>query len=361
MADMDNYAVATAIRGAEFEGFLAGTLYDQGWSVVTRALDIESLISFIDSNPAAVSLLLISTDIEGLTPQRVDEINARGIKFFIFAATASAIDQFPEAVSQPTTALELLGLIRGSLRKPMIRSAQVQNLRARIFAFATPSSSTGCTTLTLNMGAELAQLGHKVLIVDAHAYFPAIASRLGVRGLNSSLEFCNISPHLWAFEVSQSDIAQSISALDRARAEFDFILVDHGAIKDFPALLTGRRWCSEALIWSTTHADELWILSKADSLAIERLKSLTSELARNTIKPQLSFIHIQAAQPKRSKSGDNLFLNLVTPLRPQRVIHLPWDTRAILAAEDERTTLFDSNDRGILRKSIAHLAGELVS
>jgi hypothetical protein len=243
----------------------------------------------------------------------------------------------------------------------MIRSAQVQNLRARIFAFGTPSSSTGCTTLTLNMGAELAQLGHKVLIVDAHAYFPAIASRLGLRGLKSSLEFCNISPHLWAFEVSQSDIAQSISALDRARAEFDFILIDNGAIKDFPALLTGRRWYSEALIWSTTHADELWILSKADSLAIERLKSLTSELARNTIKPQLSFIHIQAAQPKRSKSGENLFLNLVTPLRPQRVIHLPWDTRAILAAEDERTTLFDSNERGILRKSIAHLAGELVS
>jgi hypothetical protein len=211
------------------------------------------------------------------------------------------------------------------------------------------------------MAAELAHLGHKVLIVDAHPHFPAVAMRLGVRGLNSSIEFCNISTHLWALEVTQSEISNALIALDRARAEFDYILIDHGTIKDFPAILTGRRWCSEVIIWTTTHADELWILSKSDPLSMERLKLLTTELARNSIKPQLSFIQIQQGISKRGKTTDETFLQLITPLRPSRVLHYPWDPRGALAAEDERTTLLESNERGILRKSIAHLAGELVS
>jgi hypothetical protein len=361
MGEGEHNSVATAIRSAEFEGFLAGTLFNQGWSVTLRALDIDSLLSYIDSNPAALSLLLISTDVEGLTPDSMREIEKRGIKYFLFVATQSAIEQYPESVTQPTTALELLGLIRGSLRTPMIRTAQREKARAKTIALATSSSSVGCTTLTINLAAELAHMGHKVLIVDAHAYFPAVAMRLGVRGLNSSVEFCNISAQFWALEVTQSEISTSITALDRARSEFDYMLIDHGSIRDFPAILTGRRWCSEALIWTTTHADELWILSKSDQLSIERLKLLTTELARNSIKPQLSFIQVQQGLSKRGKTADELFLQLVTPLRPARVLQYPWDSRGVLAAEDERTTLLESNERGILRKSIAHLAGELVS
>ena len=66
MGEGEHNSVATAIRSAEFEGFLAGTLFNQGWSVTLRALDIDSLLSYIDSNPTALSLLLISTDVEGI-------------------------------------------------------------------------------------------------------------------------------------------------------------------------------------------------------------------------------------------------------------------------------------------------------
>jgi hypothetical protein len=94
---------------------------------------------------------------------------------------------------------------------------------------------------------------------------------------------------------------------------------------------------------------------------MERLKLLTTELSRNSIKPQLSFVQIQQGISRRGKTTDEPFLQLITPLRPSRVLHYPWDPRGALAAEDERTTLLESNERGILRKSIAHLAGELVS
>lgn len=360
MGENENNYVATAIRGAEFEGFVAGTLFSQGWSVTYRALDIQSLLTHLDGMTHAISLLLISTDVDGLTPESLKEIRSRGIKFFLFSATASATELYPESVQQPTTSLELLGLIRGSLRSPMIRGARTEKIRARTIAIASPSHSSGCTTLTINLGAELAQLGNKVLIVDAHAHFPAFAIRLGERGLNASTELRNISTQLWALEVTQSESNNAISALERARFDFDFILIDQGAIIDFPAILTGRRWCSESFIWVSTFADDLWIMSKSDVVAMERLKHLTAELARNSIKPELTFIHTCSGVNKRNKLDMDSFLQIVTPLRPARVLQYPWDPRSVLAAEDDRSSLFESNERGILRKSIAHIAGELV-
>jgi hypothetical protein len=359
MGEHENNSVATAIRGAEFEGFIAGTLFSQGWNVTYRALDIQSLFSHLDGAAQPISLLLISTDVEGLTLESLGEIQRRGIKYFLFASTGSASDLYPESVAQPTSSLELLGLIRGSLRAPMIRGVRTEKIRSRTIAITSPSPTSGVTTLTINLGAELAQLGQKVLIVDAHAFFPAFATRLGERGLNSSSEFRNISPQLWALEITQTDVSSAISALERARYEFDFVLVDQGTIKDFPRILTGRRWCSEIFNWVATFADELWIMSKSDAVASERLKNLVAELARNSIKPQLSFIQTLSSSSKRRKIDSDSFLHTVTPIRPTRVLQYPWDPRSVQAAEDELSTLFESNERGVLRKSIAHIAGEL--
>lgn len=361
MGEFENNAVVTAIRSAEFEGFVAGTLFSQGWNVTHRALDIQSLLTYLETAPRSISLLLISTDVDGLTADSLQEISRTGIKYFLFAATAAGSENFPASVAQPVTELELLGLIRGSLRSPMIRGNQKEKVRAQTIAIASPSSAAGCTTLTVNLGAELAELGKKVLIVDAHAYFPAFALRLGERGLSDSTEFRSISPQLWAFEVTQSEIGGAIAALERARFEFDFILIDQGTLKDFPAVLTGRRWCSEIFIWISSYADELWLMSKTDVLSIERLRMLSSELARNTMKPEISFIQSLSGLPKRAKSESDAFLQIVTPLRPTRILQYPWDSRSLVVAEDQRSTLIESNERGILRKSIALIAGELAS
>ena len=113
MGESEHNSVATAIRSAEFEGFLAGTLFNQGWSVTLRALDIDSLLSYIDSNPTALSLLLISTDVEGLTPESIREIEKRGIKYFLFAATQSASELYPESVTQPPQHLNFWDLLEG--------------------------------------------------------------------------------------------------------------------------------------------------------------------------------------------------------------------------------------------------------
>lgn len=361
MAETLSNSVVTAIRDADFEGFIAETLFNQGWNVTFRALDIASLLTKLETTSTPISLLLISTDVEGLTPETLEQISAKGVRFFLFGSTHLTSEQFPEAISQPATSLELLGLIRGSLRTPMVRAGHKEKFRAKTIAIASPIPASGCTTLAINLGAELAQLGKKILIVDAHPYFPTFAIRLGERGINNSMELRNISNQFWALEITPGDISGALSALEKARFEFDFIIIDTGLIRDFPAILTGRRWCGEVFIWVTAFADELLVMCKTDLVSMERVKKFTAELSRNPIKPAISFVKYSSGATKKSKIESDQFLQCVTPLHPARVLDYPWDFRNVVAAEEERSTLFDNNERGILRKSIRHLAGELVS
>jgi Flp pilus assembly CpaE family ATPase len=54
-------------------------------------------------------------------------------------------------------------------------------------------------------------------------------------------------------------------------------------------------------------------------------------------------------------------LNCATALKPIRIRSIAKDSRAIMAAEDEHATLVETNERSNVRKSIAHLARELIS
>ena len=59
--------VITAIANPEAEGFVAGTLYAQGWNVVFRAIDWVSLETYIRTNAelSKNALLIFATDLPG--------------------------------------------------------------------------------------------------------------------------------------------------------------------------------------------------------------------------------------------------------------------------------------------------------
>lgn len=50
MAEIELPVIITAIANSDLEGFVAGTLYSQGWSVIYRALDAQALTDFIKNN-----------------------------------------------------------------------------------------------------------------------------------------------------------------------------------------------------------------------------------------------------------------------------------------------------------------------
>ena len=79
MSELEMPTVITAISSSETEGFIAGTLFAQGWSVVFRAIDWDSLERFIKTNQemARGALLIFASDLPGISKEKVDSIASK--------------------------------------------------------------------------------------------------------------------------------------------------------------------------------------------------------------------------------------------------------------------------------------------
>ena len=112
----------TGIRDPEREGFLASTLFSQGWNITLRALDFDAISQLCTAAAPEKATIILATDLEGLTPASIAELKSRGYPVFLFAPKDSAPTSFTEVQEFPTSALELISLMRGSLRAPLIRA-----------------------------------------------------------------------------------------------------------------------------------------------------------------------------------------------------------------------------------------------
>lgn len=361
MAEVLNSAI-TGIRDPEREGFIASTLFSQGWNITLRALNFDEIWNLCSADAHERATVILATDLEGLTPTSLAELKSRGYPVFLFSSTDSVPASFLGAQEFPATALELISMMRGSLRAPMIRTqSQSAPIRARTIAIAASASSSGCTLTAINLATELSVMGKRTLLVDAHAQAPAISSLLGQRGLRASARHPQISENLWGMEISQAHLESDMGQLHIARSEYDFIVIDLGVLRNIAAQLTGKRWESEAFIWSSTFADELWLLSKSDQLSLERLREVLRELAQNSIKPEIVCVQSMRTPGKKNSPLDQSFAQSTNAIKPARLISLPIDARNVTRAESERSSLFEVNERSHLRRTITEIAGQLIS
>ncbi len=361
MAKSEHATAVTAIHGSDFESFAASTLFSQGWNVLHRALDWTSLHEFLQGLETPPDVLLISTDLEGIDLQSRGNLAAGGMRVFIFRKRAEDMRRFPDSFAEPTVALELIAMIRGSMRRPMLRVSEpiTEATRAHILAIAGAHAGAGCTSLSINIATELSLLANKVLVIDGNSFAPAIAILLGQQGLNSAKSFQKIANNLWALEVTQENIGESIALMDAAKLEFDYIVIDAGVITELAQVLRGQRWTGEILLWVTSHAQELWIISKSNRVGVERVRKISQALSQNSIKPAISFVQAMSAQGKKGTIHDQAFLATAGTNTPKNILHYPADARSIAMAENEQASLYESNERSLLRKSIASLAGEV--
>lgn len=345
----------TGIKDAEHEGFIAGTLYSQGWNITLRALDCDDIIQALTHVRDQKPILLLATDLDGLTVARVAEFRAQGFTVFLFSSQPH-LAEYSGCIAFPSTALDVVAMIRGSLRAPLIRPAQNSMIKtARTIAFASASHGSGCTLIASNIAVELSLLGHKVLLVDAHAQFPAVAQSLGQRGLKDG--FTSISENLWGYEITQDTLAADITHLYEAQAQYQFIIIDLGTIRNFAASLTSRRWENETLIWACQSADRLIFVTKDDRISLERLRQVLRECAPNSIKPKISFIHNLRAPGKKKSDSDESLLQSITPIAADSVMQIVKDSRSAERAERDCTSLYEANDKSALRRAIAEIAG----
>jgi Mrp family chromosome partitioning ATPase len=365
MSELELPTVITAIASSETESFVAGTLFTQGWSVIFRAIDWDTLERFVNGNQEIVqgALLLFASDLPGISRNKVDDLS-RKFRQTIGFSIGQQSDDFLDLHEVPESHTDLVSLVRGFVRAPLLRgsnSPQRSLRKARVIAVGSAGSYTGCTMLSMNLAMELSILEKSTLLIEGNYRAPSIAAYLAMRNINSDSEWKNIAPNLALVETDQEHAGKIDEFMDRAAREFEYIVIDLGSISGLSNRLTDRRWTSTMTTWCCDQADELMIVSRADQLGAHRLNQVIELLQSTSVRASLSFVMNMKSPGKRGENELAKFLTSTTALKPIRVRSISKDSRAIAAAEDEHATLVEINVRSNVRKSIAELARELES
>lgn len=366
MSELEMPVVITAIASAEAEGFIAGTLFAQGWSIIFRAIDWDSLECFIHSNQevARGALLLFASDLPGISNTKVDAIASKISQSIGFSVGQQLSSEFTQLHELPKATTDLVTLVRGFVRAPLLHglsTPQRADRKAHVVALGSAGSYTGCTMVAINLAMELSILEKSTLLIEGNYRAPSIANFLAMRNISSDSEWKSIAPHLSLAEITQDHASEIVEFMLRAAEEFEYIIIDLGSISGLSNRLTDRRWTSTMTTWCCDQADELMIISRADQLGAYRLAQVVELLKNTSLCASLSFILNMKSPGKRGENEEAKFLTCTTPLKPIRVRSIQKDSRAVVAAEDERATLVEINVRSNARKSIADLARELKS
>ena len=366
MSDLELPTVITAIANAQTEGFVAGTLFAQGWSVLFRAIDVESLEIYLKNNPESArgSILIFAPDLSGINFERLNAISPLVKQVVGFSSNPEKDSGLGEIHLVPSTATDLVSLVRGFIRAPMLRQStqlSLQGRRAQVLAIGSAGSNTGCTTLAINLAMELSVLEKQTLLIDANYRAPSIATLLAVRNVQSEKGWRNIAPSFSVAEISQEQAVSIDTFMDQALQSFDHIIIDLGSISGLSNRLTDRRWTSTMTTWSCDQGDELMVVARPDLLGLHRLEQVASLIEMTSIRSALSFTLNMRSQGRKGSDEEAKFLSITTQLRPLNLRVIARDSRAISAAEAQKATLIEVNDRSALRKSIAKIASEKAS
>ena len=351
--------VITAIKDPEFEAMVAGALFSHGWSVIFRALDVNSLQNYLTTTTESKPLFIYSSDFSDLDSKLLASFSPyldRAIGFL-------ASDQSEESdgyLTRPRDEIELLAMIRSPHRAPMLRSAGSHHMqsRCRMIALAGVNHGEGVTLTALNLAIELTLTGKKVLLVDAHHQMPAIVTILGERHANKDVPK-EVSALLQIFEITRHNSSSAVELIFDASRKVDFILIDLGLISYSEPSVVDRRWESAFATWVVEAADDLWIFSSPRVVSSRALREITVSLPQMTIRGRVTYLLTQRTPGKKGDDQEEKFLSVVSPTQPHALRILPLDPRSVSAATQDRSILVESNSRGALRRSLAALALEL--
>lgn len=349
--------VITAIADPDFEGLVSSSLFSQGWNVLARALDMSSLEIEFSKSEINQAILIYSSDLPGLSLERLQRISKEGVTLFGFADAAGSAQGLPDISPRPSSTSELLAYIRGNIRSPRLRTPLIQSsptLNARAVGIGSAGHSTGNTTLALNLAQESALRGVKTLLIDANFQAPAISTLLDLRKVSEDSKWRDISENLSVSEVTQQKVNGFNSWALEAAIYFEAIYIDLGSLANFSSDLTDRRWASQIKIWVSNLAQDLVVTSSVELLQQKRLKDLFQDISGMSLVPRISLAMLGTSDLKKRATP-----NLSNASKMAHTWQIPYDARACSIAIRERTTLAHVCPKSPLRKAILNIDSQI--
>jgi hypothetical protein len=292
-SEIPQIEVITAIADADFEDFVAQLLYSQGWSIIYRAFDSESLLHLLEERRSLRTVIVYKADLPGFT---LDSLMA----FEDFPFTFISLDG-----SEPA-AHAIMQKIRSQLRLPLLQRPQSEAPSMREIAKVAPKiytitgSSAGRSALAIALGEELLGkngTGTEVAMIDAEFRSQSLARKLALS-----------SERLRAIPFDPSLKPRSLPELHSEESA----IIDIGPLPSLGEVVHDRRWHGSlisSILESTHHL--LYILSSTEE-SLDELSQFLKEFPILLRKIPITYICILVGSSRELRQAEARFLTLTT-------------------------------------------------
>ncbi len=284
---LENRVVATAIGDADLEDYLSQLMFSQGWNIVHRSLDSESLQRFYAETGISKSTLIYTTDFPTASPRFFAELANR------HDLTLVNID------SIPTNAHALMSHIRQQLRVPLIHSGEAISTESeplvtppinrispqRNIVVTGTTGAPGRTTISLALARHFAE-STSVELLDADTNSPCLRELIPINE-SSNFQLSTLDSTLQPRELVASDQLR---------------IIDLGALGRMSTEVTDRRWQANLRTNVMEKSATAFYVAPASEMGLKRISDFLAEISLLINKSNLVFLLNKAGSGKADKA-----------------------------------------------------------
>lgn len=333
-SEIPQLQVITGIADAEIEDFVAQLLYSQGWSIVHRAIDVNSLATCLTERGGVLRTVIIyRSDLpqwsEDLLPQ-----------------LGSAMITFISLDGVEINSHSIMSHIRGQLRLPMIhhseleasvaptsRPSNVVKNQHKIVTITGTSGSPGRSYLALAL-ADYISWQRKVQLVDADLRSPSLAYLKGANSRGGNVDQAS------RFQLITLDSSTKPTELNLGEPSSPKVsLIDIGALGPLEEVVNDRRWQASLTHNILETSTTLIYVTRSSGLGLLRLERFIHEFPVLLRKIPIIYVLSQGGTTRQDRAIVSRF-NALT--HGEERCLFPFDTRPILANDNQaKPTFFD--------------------
>ena len=331
-SEIPQLEVVTAIADAESEDFVAQLLFSQGWNIIQRAFDAQSLLDFMaDRGSELRTVIIYMSDLSGLQPGVIESME--GVTVSIISLDGIPINSHL-----------LMTHIRNKLRSPMLRMDEVsaivepalkrdELIHSKIYSESEKfdSEKFGSQRFENRTGGRSQfKPNHR----DSHQRLIAVTGTAGAPGrtrfsLLLAEEFANTQRVL----LVDADIRSQGLARQRdqvRRPEIDLLsldvedrptklpeqapmtIVDLGTMPAMAEAVADRRWHGSLVNNVLDSATHLVYVSKSTALSVNELSQFLREYPLLLKKVSVTYICVLSGHSRELRQWESKFLSLTT-------------------------------------------------
>ena len=325
-SEIPQLEVITAISDADSEDFVAQLLFSQGWSIIHRAFDSDSLIRFMNERgqelrtvivyqsafPGLNSEVFASYSVPTVTFISLDLIQFTSheimlaIRNKLRAPMVHKSDANIEAESQeryfdtliavpPIAALHSAPIVNSSTIKRINRPASAQIRNRKVIAVTGSTGAPGKTRFASALAEELSQQG-AILLIDADIRSHGTSNQRDSRR-KSRVEILPLDRESRPTHIPDGE---------------EVAIVDLGTLPGLAEAVTDRRWHGSLVNNVLDRATHLVYLSKSTPSSMAELTQFLREYPLLLKKLPVSYICVLAGHSLELREWENKFLTLTT-------------------------------------------------